>query len=60
MARADGSFGYLSLCSGTLFLILGLHAALFGGLITTLTHTRGLAVMNPAPSEIEITALPGR
>jgi TonB family protein len=39
----DRNFGYFSLRSGTLFLIAGLHAALFYGLITTLSHTRGLA-----------------
>jgi TonB family protein len=39
---ADRSFGYFSLRSGTLFLIAGLHAALFYGLITTLQHTRGI------------------
>jgi hypothetical protein len=63
---ADRNFGYFSLRSGTLFLILGLHAALFCGLITTLSHTRGLAtqpnlpnqVLNPEP--IGITVLPGR
>jgi hypothetical protein len=63
---ADRNFGYFSLRSGTLFLILGLHATLFCGLITTLSHTRGLAaepnlpnqVLNPVP--IEITVLPGR
>ena len=63
---ADRNFGYFSLRSGTLFLILGLHATLFCGLITTLSLTRGLAaepnlsnqVLNAAP--IEITVLPGR
>jgi hypothetical protein len=63
---ADRNFGYFSLRSGTLFLILGLHAALFCGLITTLSHTRELAaesnlpdqVLNPVP--IEIAVLPGR
>src|SRR6202035_867392 len=39
----DRNFGYFSLRSATLFLIAGLHAALFYGLITTLQHTRGLA-----------------
>jgi TonB family protein len=39
----DRNFGYFSLRSGTLFLIAGLHAALFYGLITTLSHTHGLA-----------------
>jgi hypothetical protein len=66
--RADRSFGYLSLPSGTLFLILGLHAALFGGLITTLSHARGWAtqpnlpnqVLNRIQSEIEITDLSRR
>ena len=64
--RADRNFGYFSLRSGTLFLILGLHAALFCGLITTLSHTRDLAahpnlpnqVLNPV--SIEISVLPGR
>lgn len=37
----DRNFGYFSLRSGTLFLIAGLHAALFYGLIATLAHTRG-------------------
>jgi hypothetical protein len=66
ITRADRNFGYFSLRSGTLFLILGLHAALFCGLITTLSHTRGLAtqpnlpnqVLNPVP--IEITDLTGK
>jgi TonB family protein len=40
---ADRNFGYFSLRSGTLFLIAGLHAALFYGLITTLSHTHALA-----------------
>jgi hypothetical protein len=55
----DRNFGYFSLRSGTLFLIAGLHAALFYGLITTLSHTRGSAVppnlqnheVMPAPRE---------
>ncbi len=61
---ADRNFGYFSLRSGTLFLILGLHAALFCGLVTTLSHMSGWAtqtglpnqVMNSAP--VEITVLP--
>jgi TonB family protein len=40
---ADRNLSYFSLRSGTLFLVAGLHAALFYGLITTLSHTRGLA-----------------
>lgn len=54
---ADRNFGYFSLRSATLFLIAGLHAALFYGLITTLSHTRGSipppdlqnAVVHPLP-----------
>jgi TonB family protein len=46
---ADRPFGYFSLRSGTLFLVAGLHAALFYGLITTLSHTRGL----PTPSDLQ-------
>jgi len=45
----DRNFGYFSLRSGTLFLIAGLHAALFFGLIATLSHTRGLA----APQDLQ-------
>ena len=66
IALADRNFGYFSLRSGTLFLILGLHAALFCGLITTLSHTRGLATQPNLPNQvlntvpIEMTALPGR
>jgi hypothetical protein len=62
----DRNFGYFSLRSGTLFLILGLHAALFCGLVTTLSHTRGSGtqpdlpnpILNPVP--IQISVLPGR
>jgi hypothetical protein len=59
---ADRNFGYFSLRSGTLFLIVGIHAALFCGLITTFSLTRGLAtppnsqnhVLNSVRPEIEI------
>jgi TonB family protein len=55
----DRNFGYFSLRSATLFLIAGLHAALFYGLITSLSHTHGLATpqnlqnhpMNPVVPE---------
>ena len=40
---ADRNFAYCSLRSGTLFLIVGLHLALFSGLIMPLSHTHGLA-----------------
>jgi TonB family protein len=36
----DRNFRYFSLRSGTLFLIAGLHAAVFFGLVVTLSHTR--------------------
>ena len=63
---ADRNFGYFSLRSGTLFLILGLHVTLFCGLVTTLSPTRGLAagpnlssqVSNSVP--VKMTVLPGR
>jgi TonB family protein len=42
---ADRDLGYFSRRSGTLFLVAGLHAALFYGLITTLSHTRVLATL---------------
>ena len=50
---ADGNFGYFSLRSGTLFLILGLQAAVFCGLIATLAHARGLVT---TPRDIGMTA----
>src|ERR1700722_5675232 len=58
-ALSDRDFSYFSLRSGTLFLIAGLHAALFYGLITTLAHTNVLATppnlqnqwVKPAPQE---------
>jgi hypothetical protein len=61
ITRGDRNFGYFSLPSGTLFLILGLHAALFCGLITALSHTQRLAtptkvqiqVLNPVPLDID-------
>jgi len=66
LTPADRNFGYFSLRSGTLFLILGLHGAVFCGLVTTLSVTRGLAaqpslpnqVLNPVP--IEVIVLPGK
>jgi hypothetical protein len=69
ITRADRNFGYFSLRSATLFLIVGLYAALFCGLITMLSHTRGLATppklqiqaLNPLPPEIEMANfLPGK
>lgn len=53
----DRNFGYFSLCSGTLFLILGLHAALFSGLVTTLSQPRGWGT---DPSSIPVSVLSGR
>jgi len=44
LTLVDRNFSYFSLRSATLFLIAGLHAALFYGLITTLSHTRSPAV----------------
>ena len=62
---ADRNFGYFSLHSGTLFLILGLQAAVFCGLIATLSHARGLVTptnpengqLNTSPREIEVRVL---
>jgi TonB family protein len=53
----DRNFGYFSLRSATLFLIAGLHAALFFGLITTLSHTRS-AVTPPNLQNHDVTAAP--
>jgi Gram-negative bacterial TonB protein C-terminal len=49
----DRNFGYFSLRSATLFLIAGLHAALFYGLITMVSHTHGTL----PPSNLENQAL---
>jgi hypothetical protein len=54
---ADRNFGYVSLRSGTLFLIVGLHAALFSGLITTLSHTGGLATPLNSQNHVLIQSL---
>jgi TonB family protein len=53
----DRNFGYFSLRSATLFLIAGLHAALFFGLITTLSHTRSPAAP-PNLQNSEVTPPP--
>jgi len=64
--RTDRNFGYLSLRSGTLFLILGLHGAVFCGLVTTLSLTHGLAAQPNLPNQalnsvpIEVAVLPRR
>lgn len=44
VSLVDRNFSYFSLRSATLFLIAGLHAALFFGLITSLAHTHRPAV----------------
>jgi len=49
MPLTERNFGYYSLPSGALFLILGLHGVLFGGLVTTLTHTHGSVASAVAP-----------
>jgi TonB family protein len=54
---ADRNFGYFSLRSATLFVIAGLHAALFFGLVTTLSHTRG-ALAPPNLQNHDVTPLP--
>jgi hypothetical protein len=64
--RTENNFGYFSLGAGTLFLILGLHAALFSGLVTTFSHPNGWmaqkGLLNQAsnPASVEVTVLPGR
>jgi TonB family protein len=49
----ERNFGYFSLRSATLFLIAGLHAAIFFGLIVSLSHTRAATappnLQNSAP-----------
>jgi TonB family protein len=49
----DRNFGYFSLRSATLFLIAGLHGALFYGMLTTLSHTHAI----PPPPILENQAL---
>jgi protein TonB len=46
-AHAQHAFGHFSRRSSTLFLVVSLHAALFYGVLTTLSHIHGSAV--PAP-----------
>jgi TonB family protein len=54
---ADRNFGYFSLRSATLFIIAGLHAALFFGLVTALSHTRG-TVAPPNLQNYDVAPLP--
>jgi TonB family protein len=54
---ADRNFGYFSLRSATLFVIAGLHAALFFGLVTSLSHTQG-ALTPPNLQNHDVTPLP--
>ena len=53
----DRNFSYFSLRSATLFLIAGLHAALFFGLINSLSHTQA-AVTPPDLQNHEVERLP--
>ena len=55
---ADRNFGYVSLRSNTLFLIVGIHAAVFCGLLTTLSHTRGLATPPSSQNHVRTSVLP--
>ena len=63
----DRNFRYFSLRSATLFLIAGLHAALFYGLITTLSHTPRIAApphlqnqpVAPVPRTKDLPPVPG-
>ncbi len=57
VALADRNFGYFSFRSATLFVIAGLHAALFFGLVTTLSHTRGI-LAPPNLQNHDVTPLP--
>jgi hypothetical protein len=49
MPLTERNFGYYSLPFGALFLILGLHGVLFGGLVTSLAHTHGSVASAVAP-----------
>jgi TonB family protein len=54
---ADRNFGYFSLRSATLFVIAGLHAALFFGLVTSLSHTQS-ALTPPNLQNHDVTPVP--
>ena len=55
----DRNFSYVSLRSGTLFLIVGIYAALFCGVTTTLLHTRGSVVsLNSQQRVLDDGAMP--
>jgi hypothetical protein len=55
---ADRNIGYVSLRSGTLFLIVGIHAAVFCGLVTMLSHTHGLVTPANSQNHVLETAAP--
>jgi TonB family protein len=57
VSLVDRNFSYFSLRSATLFLIAGLHAALFFGMITILSHTHG-ATAPPDLLNRDVTAVP--
>jgi hypothetical protein len=55
---ADRNIGYFSLRSGTLFLIVGIHAAVFCGLVTMLSHSHGLVTPGNSRNQVLETAAP--
>jgi TonB family protein len=56
----DRNFRYVSLRSGTLFLIAGLHAALFYALITSASHTRAPVIPSNLQNQEVRPAKPDR
>jgi TonB family protein len=52
VALTDRNFSYFSLRSATLFLIAGLHAALFYVMITTISHARASAPPPPLVNRV--------
>jgi TonB family protein len=51
-AYAQHDLGYFSRRSSTLFLVVSLHAALFYGLVTTLSHIHGNVIADPLQNRL--------
>jgi TonB family protein len=50
-AYAQPNFGFFSRRSGTLFMVVSLHAAVFYGLLTTFTHPNGPVIPPPLQNQ---------
>jgi len=59
-AYSQHGLGYFSRHSSTLFLVVSLHAALFYGLVTTLSHIHGNVIADPLQNRLLEHPLPNQ